>query len=55
MAGLVAAIHLLLVSTPEDVDARDDPGHDEVFLHPAVPTCGNAIVSMLERSSLPDA
>ena len=29
MAGLVPAIHVLLVSDPENVDARDKPGHDE--------------------------
>ncbi len=29
MAGLVPAIHALLPEAPEDVDARDKPGHDE--------------------------
>jgi hypothetical protein len=27
--GLVPAIHVLLLLTKEDVDARDKPGHDE--------------------------
>jgi hypothetical protein len=31
MAGLVVpAIHVFLVSTPQDVDARDKPGHDDL-------------------------
>ena len=29
MAGLVPAIHVFLAVIPEDVDARDKPGHDE--------------------------
>jgi hypothetical protein len=29
MAGLVPAIHVLLVACFEDVDARDKPGHNE--------------------------
>jgi hypothetical protein len=29
MAGLVPAIHVLLVEGTKDVDARDKPGHDE--------------------------
>jgi hypothetical protein len=28
MAGLVPAIHALLIATYKDVDARDKPGHD---------------------------
>ena len=28
MAVLVTAIHVFLVSAHEDVDARDEPGHD---------------------------
>jgi hypothetical protein len=28
MAGLVPAIHVLLLSAQKDVDARDKPGHD---------------------------
>jgi hypothetical protein len=28
MAGLVPAIHVLLTARPEDVDARDERGHD---------------------------
>jgi signal peptidase II len=31
MAGLVPAIHALLCLTKKDVDARDRPGHDELF------------------------
>jgi hypothetical protein len=30
MAGLVPAIHALLVCGVQDVDARDEPGHDEL-------------------------
>jgi hypothetical protein len=29
MAGLVPAIHVLFVGSIEDVDARDERGHDE--------------------------
>jgi hypothetical protein len=29
MAGLVPAIHVFLLKSSEDVDARDKPGHDE--------------------------
>jgi hypothetical protein len=29
MAGLVPAIHVLLRVKKKDVDARDQPGHDE--------------------------
>jgi hypothetical protein len=29
MAGLVPAIHVLLLADIKDVDARDKPGHDE--------------------------
>ena len=29
MAGLVPAIHVLLASSPEDVDARHKAGHDD--------------------------
>jgi hypothetical protein len=29
MAGLDPAIHVLLFCEPEDVDARDKPGHDD--------------------------
>jgi hypothetical protein len=33
MAGLVPAIHVFLHETKkQDVDARDKPGHDGVFL-----------------------
>jgi hypothetical protein len=28
MAGLVLAIHVLLMASPQGVDARDKPGHD---------------------------
>jgi hypothetical protein len=33
MAGLDPAIHVLLLewSTKKDVDARDKPGHDDLF------------------------
>jgi hypothetical protein len=31
MAGLVPAIHALLLAEPEDVDVRDKPGHDEPY------------------------
>jgi hypothetical protein len=31
MAGLVPAIHVLLATKKEDVDARDEPGHDELI------------------------
>jgi hypothetical protein len=30
MAGLVPAIHVLLLLYRQDVDARDKPGHDGV-------------------------
>jgi hypothetical protein len=30
MAGLVPAIHVLLPVVPQNVDARDKPGHDEL-------------------------
>jgi len=33
MAGLVPAIHVLLAVVHKDVDARDEPGHDEKFHH----------------------
>jgi hypothetical protein len=29
MAGLVPAIHVFLSLRDQDVDARDEPGHDE--------------------------
>jgi hypothetical protein len=29
MAGLVPAIHVFLAKTPQDVDARDERGHDD--------------------------
>jgi hypothetical protein len=29
MAGLVPAIHVFVVARPEDVDARDERGHDD--------------------------
>jgi hypothetical protein len=29
MAGLVPAIHVFLAVRPQDVDARDERGHDE--------------------------
>jgi hypothetical protein len=29
MAGLIPAIHVLLLQSKKDVDARDKPGHDE--------------------------
>jgi len=29
MAGLVPAIHVLLLRNEKDVDTRDKPGHDE--------------------------
>jgi hypothetical protein len=29
MAGLVPAIHVFVLVTPQDVDARDKRGHDE--------------------------
>jgi hypothetical protein len=29
MAGLVPAIHVFNVATPQDVDARDKRGHDD--------------------------
>ena len=32
MAGLVPAIHVLLLDTPKDVDHRDKPG-DDAFLY----------------------
>src|SRR6185437_1656490 len=38
MTGLVPAIHVFLLRCPKDVDARDEPGHDdsdEVFRHHA--------------------
>jgi hypothetical protein len=31
MAGLVPAIHVLPAVMLKDVDARDKPGHDEIF------------------------
>jgi hypothetical protein len=31
MAGLVPAIHVLVVKLGEDVDARDERGHDVPF------------------------
>jgi hypothetical protein len=31
MAGLDPAIHVLLTLEEKDVDARDKPGHDELF------------------------
>jgi hypothetical protein len=33
MAGLVPAIHVLLHKRKKDVDARDKPGHDELYWH----------------------
>src|SRR5882757_8173882 len=38
MAGLVPAIHVLALLEPQDVDARDKPGHDE--LRDFAPTTG---------------
>jgi hypothetical protein len=32
MAGLVPAIHALFAAPLKDVDARDKPGHDELWL-----------------------
>jgi NAD(P)-dependent dehydrogenase (short-subunit alcohol dehydrogenase family) len=37
MAGLVPAIHVLLCSNQEDVDARHKAGHDERNPHPGIP------------------
>jgi hypothetical protein len=31
MAGPVPAIHVFAATEKQDVDARDKPGHDEVF------------------------
>jgi hypothetical protein len=31
MAGLVPAIHVFLAAAYQDVDARDRPGHDELY------------------------
>jgi len=31
MAGFIPAIHVFLVVAPEVVDARDKPGHDELW------------------------
>jgi hypothetical protein len=31
MAGLVPAIHVFLTCGDKDVDARDKPGHDDVW------------------------
>jgi hypothetical protein len=33
MAGLVPAIHVFASKKKEDVDARDEPGHDEEINH----------------------
>jgi len=30
MAGLDPAIHVFFAASSEDVDARDEPGHDEL-------------------------
>jgi hypothetical protein len=35
MAGLVPAIHVLLASAPQSVDARHKPGHDDNAGDPA--------------------
>jgi hypothetical protein len=42
MAGLVAAIHVLVRSAKKDVDARNKCGHDEVEL-------GNAGISAFHK------
>jgi hypothetical protein len=34
MAGLVPAIHVLAAQKKKDVDARDQPGHDEHICTP---------------------
>jgi len=44
MAGLVPAIHVFADTDSKDVDARDKPGHDEMF--DVIPTRG-----MLSSSS----
>ena len=31
MAGLVPAIYVFLAAARQDVDARDKPGHDELY------------------------
>jgi hypothetical protein len=31
MAGLVPAIHVLIAATDQDVDARHEAGHDDLF------------------------
>jgi hypothetical protein len=31
MAGLVPAIYVFLTDVLKDVDARDEPGHDELY------------------------
>jgi len=34
MAGLVPAIHVFGATGAEDVDARDEPGHDDLCYFP---------------------
>jgi len=40
MAGHVPAIHVFLAEVKRDVDARDEPGHDELHTqgHISLPT-----------------
>jgi len=33
MPGLVPGIHVFLLGKKEDVDGRDEPGHDDVSYH----------------------
>jgi hypothetical protein len=33
MLGLVPGIHVFFLSTREDVDGRDKPGHDTTKIH----------------------
>jgi signal peptidase II len=45
VAGLVPAIHVLLCLTKEDVDARDEPGHDELLGRPMTPRLRSGLIA----------
>jgi len=48
MPGLAPGIHVFLAARQEDVDGRDEPGHDErIWLSPTKKTGPNGPVSSI--------
>jgi hypothetical protein len=51
MPGLVPGIHVLLISSNEDVDGRDKPGHDGVSYSAAIARLPNGNSSRCHTST----